>query len=352
MKQMLIKVAATLASLLLIAIISAALLEAALLVLSINVSQEDRSTKQLQSTPDAIRILTLGDSNTYGIFVSEEQSWPAQLQSLLRERGYVVDVVNLGWPGTNSTVINWQFDKALASVKPDLVIVMAGANDGWTTPIYKESITWWQIFQIKSRAYRFFLLGMSSIKQFSTNREIRNSLLLKDPGVSEISKFYEKNNTLFKRDLSIREVSMNGDTMIFGVNTITGNPRYNPKKNGFESTVHYSMDGMLQQSNQRNIPILFLTYPADEILYKSANERILSAAKIISANILDLRLKIISPDLCSEKESSMQCEEYFFPDNHPKEKTYHIIAENIFNFLIENKMLHKRTQKPTEISSE
>src|SRR5262249_62044821 len=48
---------------------------------------------------DAATIVALGASNTYGKGVSRSEAYPAQLEALLRARGYNARVVNAGISG-------------------------------------------------------------------------------------------------------------------------------------------------------------------------------------------------------------------------------------------------------------
>ncbi len=80
---------------------------------------------------DVYRIITLGGSTTFGHALAVAETWPAQLERILREDyGYEqVEVVNLGAPGYFSldSVVNLA-THGLAH-EPDLVIVYHGIND-------------------------------------------------------------------------------------------------------------------------------------------------------------------------------------------------------------------------------
>lgn len=49
--------------------------------------------------PGTFRLLALGDSFTFGVGASEEESYPARLQEILRSRGISAQVLNAGAPG-------------------------------------------------------------------------------------------------------------------------------------------------------------------------------------------------------------------------------------------------------------
>lgn len=77
------------------------------------------------------RILAIGDSLTEGYGVTKEASYPTVLQAKLRAAG-ISDavVVNAGTSGATSAFGTKTLRFHLKKVKPDLVILALGANDG------------------------------------------------------------------------------------------------------------------------------------------------------------------------------------------------------------------------------
>jgi acyl-CoA thioesterase-1 len=75
-----------------------------------------------------IHIVAFGDSATAGYLVPREQAYPAQLQVLLRNKGYDVTVENAGVSGDTIEGALQRFDSAIA---PDtnIAIVEFGTND-------------------------------------------------------------------------------------------------------------------------------------------------------------------------------------------------------------------------------
>jgi len=69
------------------------------------------------------RILCFGDSWTFGWGVSLDYSWPRQLNSMLRDKGKNVEVINCGHPGTCTTEYKANLKKIVPVLKPDIVIV-------------------------------------------------------------------------------------------------------------------------------------------------------------------------------------------------------------------------------------
>ncbi len=78
---------------------------------------------------DALRILAIGDSCTFGVGVGDEATWPARLQALMRRGGARVEVINAGVPGyTAYQGLQYLRTRGLA-LKPDLVAATFGFND-------------------------------------------------------------------------------------------------------------------------------------------------------------------------------------------------------------------------------
>jgi lysophospholipase L1-like esterase len=113
----------------------------------------------------ARRILCLGDSNTYGLYVDRSLSYPRLLQTLWNSRSgeRSVEVFDMGFPVTNSSKLLKEFDRMLLAFRPDVVTVMIGANDFWTvsetapeSPHLRERVA--ALLWRTSRAYRLFYM--------------------------------------------------------------------------------------------------------------------------------------------------------------------------------------------------
>jgi lysophospholipase L1-like esterase len=90
------------------------------------------------------RILSLGDSCTWGWLVGQQQSYPAVLQRLLDEGETEgrYDVINAGVPGhTSYQGLLHLRDRALA-LRPDVVILNYGFNDPFRTGDVERQLRW------------------------------------------------------------------------------------------------------------------------------------------------------------------------------------------------------------------
>ena len=74
-------------------------------------------------------IVAVGDSLTAGFGVAADESYPALLERKLREEGHEYRVINAGINGEKSGEALARINQIL-SLKPDIVILQTGANDG------------------------------------------------------------------------------------------------------------------------------------------------------------------------------------------------------------------------------
>jgi acyl-CoA thioesterase I len=75
-----------------------------------------------------IHIVAFGDSATYGWLVKRNEDYPAQLQAVLRKKGYDVTVTNAGVPGDTTARALRRFDSAIGP-DTDIALVELGTND-------------------------------------------------------------------------------------------------------------------------------------------------------------------------------------------------------------------------------
>ncbi len=78
---------------------------------------------------DRFRILAIGDSTTFGQYVNDEESWPAQLQRILDPEAQRIEVINGGLIGASSVQGLFFLAAHGLALEPDLVMVTYGFND-------------------------------------------------------------------------------------------------------------------------------------------------------------------------------------------------------------------------------
>jgi acyl-CoA thioesterase-1 len=117
------------------------------------------------STPYEGVIVAVGDSLTAGYGLSEDQAYPALLETMLRANGYPFKVVNAGISGETTSGARSRIDWIM-TLNPDIVILATGANDGLRgidPTLTRENIDA-IVDEFKSQGVAVVLGGMKMVK--------------------------------------------------------------------------------------------------------------------------------------------------------------------------------------------
>jgi len=103
---------------------------AAALALSLAACQDNQTPSAAEKTSSELTMVAMGDSLTSGYGLAAEDAYPAKLERRLRAEGYNCRVVNVGVSGETTSDTLSRLDWILG-MKPDIVILETGANDGF-----------------------------------------------------------------------------------------------------------------------------------------------------------------------------------------------------------------------------
>jgi acyl-CoA thioesterase I len=109
------------------------ILALACMVMACNSDNHAAQTGRTASEPATFyegTIVAVGDSLTAGYGVAEDQAYPARLARKLEADGYHFEVINAGVSGETSSGTLARFQWILSCLKPDIVVLETGANDG------------------------------------------------------------------------------------------------------------------------------------------------------------------------------------------------------------------------------
>jgi lysophospholipase L1-like esterase len=251
---------------------------------------------------DRIRVLCLGDSNTYGLYVEPDASYPAQLETLWVERGGSpeLEVLNLGYPGMNSSQIVRDVPDLLERLAPHLVILMVGVNDYWTLPVSEEAGDTGTVLGTlrHSRLYRLYrLLG---------------SRFERDP--RPIPSEGEQRLRVEGLELDV---------------AWTPNTEVDPKQ--VVSTLQRNLRRGIEIARSRGTAIALMSYPSRDSFYSSTNHVLRWASQQARVPLVDLA-RLFEPR-CPE----LECPELLHSDGHPNAAGYRLIAEALVEVLRESK---------------
>lgn len=112
---------------------------------------------------NAFRIVTYGDSETFGWSVRLENTWQRQME----KKDPNIQVINLGVPGYNIESIATHVEKTLATLQPDMVIYLFNKNDVYKPLNYHPQLS-------KSYLYLIVNMGLYQLKA-KQRKQWRNS---------------------------------------------------------------------------------------------------------------------------------------------------------------------------------
>ena len=234
--------------------------------------------------PNAGRVVCLGDSNTYGLYVGSEEAYPSLLQKLLNDGSERagVEVVNLGYPGNNSSAVRNRLDHALEVHRPDIVTIMIGANDLWTVPEpvpgEPAGTSYFRLWKV-SRVYRLVSLLWQALRgPSSADRTVPDA-----PYVA---------------------VAREGGSL------------------GWSYALQRNLEDMAVRIRRAGTLPILLTYPSDRAAYGDANRVIRSTAASAGIRLIDLTATF------RNRCPGGTCPE-LFPDQHPTAAGHALVARAI-----------------------
>lgn len=261
-------------------------------------------------TTDTGRILCVGDSNTYGLHLEDrvKESYPAQLEELWNRDSpeAKIEVLNLGYPGTNSSAVRRDLPRMLETFRPQVVVAMIGVNDGWTEPVEIQPETHQpgllEFLRRNSRLYR----GL-----FMLSRQLAPATLEVETIGLAVENFAEGHGVARYGNESF-ELGWNR------VDRIVDSPWPSLSEN---------LLALVEQAATARVKLVLMTYPGRFEFYQAANELTREVAVESGTPLVDLETVFTS--LCPEK----QCPEWLYPDGHPNSKGYGVVAESIMKQL-------------------
>lgn len=264
-------------------------------------------THRLPKNIDAdYRILCIGESTTWGIGAQDPltQSYPKQLERRLRAR-FPDKKINCFYDmaiGQNTSEILSKLPLYIKTYQPRIVIFMVGANNWWNMD--KSNIL---LFNKNSRISNFTLKTLIFLDKFRTWK------LLKLMG-SSFGLYKERWNYWFPGDETFQSfenkiLNSYGEEIFNILNKVT----------------EYDTSEMLKTCKANNIKTIICAYPrTSNYIQRSISEK----------------FGIPFVDNTTFFEQLSNSNEYFSNDGwHPNDKGYKLVAENIYNCIIENKLI-------------
>jgi lysophospholipase L1-like esterase len=243
---------------------------------------------------DSVRVLCLGDSNTFGLWIERDQAYPQQLEVLWNQSMSppTLDAVNFGYPGTSSSMLLRDLDTILDTFMPDIVVMMVGVNDFWTgaVDVTDEPVPFWKRH---SRLYRLYLILRAAPKD------------------ARIERVLDPEGTMSSHRDRLRIGDREFDV---------GRAPPSPETLANRSPLKRNLRLLVARAHERGVEVHLMTYPARASFYGPTNKIIRSFAIKSNTPLVDLESVFMEP--CPTK----RCPKILFEDNHPNAAGYAIVA--------------------------
>lgn len=247
------------------------------------------------------RVAFLGDSNTFGLGAGFNNSFPQVLQRRWHAAGdgTPVEVLNLGTPGLNSSKLRQQLPGILASLRPDVLVIMIGVNDLWTEPVALDG---------KGESWHYRLWNLSRVYRL----------------LYMISKIPESRRNTIGRAQSADGplISVSDDVRLVWTGRLPAGESLGP----WHMHLQENLKAMIDDARQLGTDTVILTYPSDTGFYQAANNVLRETAALTHAPLVDVAAAF--HDACPGGE----CPDLLLADQHPTVKGHAIVADTLWNY--------------------
>ncbi len=325
---------------------------------------------------DKYRIACFGDSWTFGWGVELEDSWPKKLENLFRENGFNnVEVLNCAKGGDFTVGYKSKMEPVLELLKPDLVLVgvlqgndmiqafqfsmfdnKQNVNAGRVITYFKDSFS-----KYLQASFKNFLKLLKSKNNELLNVEENYKLMVEE----QISNFNEYQRIrYFTVDDTLKNLFVSGilnpsllwEYINFPENYFVINDSKSAAAIAAADQVKLDLSEIKNLCEKYSADVIYVNLPESEFIghivkrtalvnnlnnYISSNNRIDS----IHRSIADF-VNIPYIQLTERFEQLEDKTAYFYKyDGHPNHKGYQVMAEGIYEFLINEYKLNRKLNR-------
>jgi hypothetical protein len=279
--------------------------------------------------PGVTRVLAIGDSNTFGLYLREHESYPAQLEALwnVRHPDSKIKVINAGYPGTGSHRIASVIDQVQDITRPDIVLLGIGVADFFSTAEYNDPAP--DLFSRLARALRRHkptrVCRTAATEPAGGVTINQRDILHWSEDLAElrpvVEAFKRANNSNPGNPGNGDEFMTLGQQPVIMI-TAEENSEHPGKERGFHHLQH-NLSCIRRKVRQHGAAFYLLSYPASSGAFARANREIRGYAR----NNPEVHLIDVAKGFREFCADSTQCPDLFFGDLHPTAKASLKVAE-------------------------
>jgi lysophospholipase L1-like esterase len=247
------------------------------------------------------RLLCVGDSNVYGLWVERDEAYPQVLERLWNVAADPprLEVLNLGVPGMTTSKLRNALPEMLDIFRPDHVAITVGANDFWMEPEpvgagRAASTSMSSRFWRASRVYRLLVM----LARSATTPHL------------DVSLDYGPTEGKYSARFDGRELAFD----------------WKPRGSGGGSETESNLTAMIDAVRDAGAQPILVTYASANWFYSPASAVIRRVAAATQTRLVDLApafaMRCVGPP-CP----------LLFPDGHPSASGYALAAEIVLREL-------------------
>ena len=252
--------------------------------------------------------LCQGDSFTFGLFLPPEASYPARLETLMREHGAPdARIVNCGIPSKPTWVVKRELRQDLADYRPKFALLLAGINDHWrqrpddhevegaAAEEWRVVRTWrWMAARFGAEDAEGRAPADRGETPASKDRRVRGGNWMRP---HEIEQHTDDLRTVHFKDRLGNERSFE---------ILTGEPQ----ESEYTVWIREDMTRAVGIARAEGVEPILLSYPATGRPFDAANDALQATAESTGARFIDLRPTF------REALALVGRDALFFPDQH------------------------------------
>ncbi|OGP60621.1 MAG: hypothetical protein A2V67_14455 [Deltaproteobacteria bacterium RBG_13_61_14] len=270
--------------------------------------------------PGAPVILCLGDSHTFGVGMPADRAYPAQLEKRLSDQGIMVNVVNLGAPGTNTSQIRCHLPEWIQRFRPSVIVVLAGVNDGWnSSEVLRVD---WEDGVLKGQPGKLWRARALNILSYLKTYRLAAYLVRRaDWGRQRIEQERQRDSAWVFHNYAPEEAV--------------------PVDYAEWDRALRNLTWIADFARQRQVQIVFMTYMGVPSVaeFEGPNHVLRKAAKDRQAPLVDndlaARPELLTPN---GQLNRSRAQTLFLPDAHPTAAGHSRIANNLAQLLLEKRL--------------
>ncbi len=263
-------------------------------------------------------IVCVGDSNTFGLYLTPGEAYPAALERLLpAEAG---PVLNLGIPGMGADHVARKLPEQLEKHRPRIVIALAGVNNTWSDTDWKDSSG--GRFLSDLRIVKFFQLLAA-----------RDELKVEDePEAEAEGEFRTTDDAMGLIDYR-RSAENTGDANVFrlenraGEKVVFEQPRRKLESEAYQAAIANRFESIVSLCRETNAVPVMLTYPFRTPTLRRINDTLRDVARERDVLLVDLEREL------APYVEALGIDELAFPDRHPRALGTELMAKCIYRAL-------------------